>query len=486
MIFINKMPSFTHFKECAKKVLSIPSHEESGNDELVLYLRALLTEFGFKTQVQPVGHSIDRLSKRQSNLIAFSSDTLVDRSTRNGVLFINPLDVTIGSVATQWTLTHGNPYSSVSDEKIIVGAGTVQGKLDFLCRIFGASQLPKRSHKTPIYLVGACASQFGMLGSKYVVESLCVNPKSVYTYAPTGLLQTNQSPGQVSFQVEIDAAGKERDSKGYNRCVEIVTTGLSLDLSQKHQSVNSFELLMNLLLDATDAGFDFQWGSLSVKGAEGGIPDLAKVKIYLTTFQFEDFKQFIKNNLGETKIGKFFKVDYSNASDSGASFIPQQLLEVILRLDYEWKKFIEKLNLQPNFTFDQPMSQGAITRIQMKNSGRISLNFELRMMPNHSISAVEKEWKEILSKVSSEYTKMHFQVSKNYAIQGALSEYVISSKNINYLNDAGLFTKAKFPTSIVGLGSMDGHPKGPNEQVSWADLERAIAYYQDLIHAMSG
>ncbi len=480
------MPSFSYFKECAKKVLSIPSHEESGNDELVLYLRALLTEFGFKTQVQPVGHSVDRLSKRQSNLIAFSSDTLVDRSTRNGVLFINPLDVTMGSIPAQWTLTHGNPYSSVSNEKMIVGAGAIQGKLDFLCRIFGAAELPKKSHKTPIYLAGTCGSLFGMLGSKYIVESLCVNPKSVYTYAPTKLLQTNQSPGQISFQVEIDAAGKERDSKGYNRCVEITTTGLSMDLAQKEFAINSFDLLMNLLLDATDAGFDFQWGSLSVHGAAGGIPDLSKVKIYLTTFQFEDFKQFLKKEIGTEAMGSVYRVEYSNASDAGASFIPQQLLEVILRLDFEWKKFMEKLNLSINSSFDQPVSQGAITRIQLKNSGKISLAFELRLMPNHSLSSVEKEWKEHVSKVTTDYPKLHFQITKNYAVLGALSEYMISSKNINYLSDAGLFVKAKFPTSIVGLGSMNGHPKGPNEHISWTELEEAIHFYRDLIHAMSG
>ena len=480
------MSHFSYFKECAKKVLSIPSHDESGNDELVLYLKALMTEFGFKTQIQPVGHSIDRLSKRQSNLIGFSSDTLVDRSTRRGVLFINPLDVTCGSVASQWTLTQGNPYASVVDENRIVGAGAIQGKLDFLCRVFGAADLSKRSHKTPVYLVGTCGSQFGMLGSKYLIESLSVNPKSVYTFAPTELLQTNQSPGQLVFQIEIDAAGKDRDSKGYNRCVEIVTTGLSLDLAQKTHASNSFDLLMNLLLDATDIGFDFQWGSLSVKGAEGAIPDLAKVKIYLTTFQFEDFKQFIKGHLNQTHLERAFRVEYTNASDAGASFIPQQLVEVILRLDYEWKQFIEKLNQQPNLNFDQPLSQGSITRVQMKGSGKISLSFELRIMPNHSLVTVEKEWKEIVAKAASEYSQLHFQLLKNYAVPGAVSEFVLSSKNINYLNDAGLFSKVKFPTSIVGLGSMNAHPKGPNEQVSWNELQKAISFYQDLIFAMSG
>ena len=411
---------------------------------------------------------------------------MVDRSTRNGVLFINPLDVTSGSVAAQWTLTQGNPHTSVVDENRIIGAGAIQGKLDFLCRIFGAADLPKRSHKTPIYLVGTCASQFGMLGSKYLVESLSVNPKSVYTFSPTQLLQTNQSPGQMVFQVEIDAAGKERDSKGYNRCVEIITTGLSLDLAQKNHASNSFDLLMNLLLDATESGFDFQWGSLSVKGAEGAIPDLAKVKIYLTTFQFEDFKQFMRAHLSHGNLDRTFRVEYSNASDSGASFIPQQLIEVILRLDYEWKQFVEKLNLQPNTSFDQPLSQASITRVQMKNTGKISLSFELRLMPNHSLLVVEKEWKEIVSQALSHYSHLHYQMMKNYAVPGALSEFVLSSKNINYLSDAGFFVKAKIPTSIVGLGSMVAHPKGPNEQVSWDELQKAIDYYQDLIFAMSG
>lgn len=127
-----------------KKVLSIRSDEETGNDELVLYLRALMTEFGFKTQVQPVGIWLIDFQKRL-NLIGFSSDTLVDRSTRNGVLFINPLDVTSGSVATQWTATQGNPFASFVDENKIVGAGAIQGKLDFLCLIFGAADFSAKT-----------------------------------------------------------------------------------------------------------------------------------------------------------------------------------------------------------------------------------------------------------------------------------------------------------------------------------------------------
>ena len=76
------MVNFDKFKEQAQRVLSIRSDAESGNEELVRYLQSLLHDFGFKTLLQPFNHSLERLSKRQFNLVGFSSDTLVDRSTR--------------------------------------------------------------------------------------------------------------------------------------------------------------------------------------------------------------------------------------------------------------------------------------------------------------------------------------------------------------------------------------------------------------------
>lgn len=479
------MLNFDKFKEHARRILSIPSHAESGNEELARYLQSLMHDYGFKTQLQQVNHSVDKLSKRQSNLIGFTSDNLVDRSSRRGVLFINPLDVTTGNLPQLWTATQGNPHAPVVTDQGIVGAGAVQGKLDFLCRIFAAFDLLDKRHKNPIYLVGACASQFGMMGSRFLIESLSVNPKEVYSFAPTGLHQCKQGPGQVAFTIDLESSNKERDSRGYNRVVDITSYGLSVDFATPNNAINSFDLLMDLILEAAEQGFDFQWSALETKAASGTNPDYSRAQIYLTAFQFEDFKQFIRNRVGAEDQQRFFRVDYGGISEGGTSFIPGDLIEVVLELDHEWKAFIKQLNSKPNENFDFSGSVGALTKIHAKTTGKLAVTFELRFLPNHTAAHVEESWKTIVRRISEKHTKFHFSVMKDYIVQGVLSDQAITSKNTNYLSDAGSFHKAKFPVTIMGVGSTSDLPKGPNEAILWSELERAIQVYRELMITVS-
>jgi acetylornithine deacetylase/succinyl-diaminopimelate desuccinylase-like protein len=479
------MLSFDKFKEHAKRILSIQSNAESGNEELSRYLQSVMHDYGFKTQMQQVNHSVERLSKRQCNLIGFTGDNLVDRSSRRGVLFINPLDVTTGNLPQLWTVTQGNPYAPVLTDKGIVGAGAVQGKLDFLCRVFAAFDLLDKRHKQPIYLVGTCASHFGMMGSKFLIESLAVNPKEVFTFAPTNLKQCKQGPGQVSFTIDLESANRDRDSRGYNRSVEITAYGLGVDFARPSDSINAFEMIMELILEASEKEFDFQWAALETKGASGTNPDVARAQIYLTAFQFEDFKQFLRSKLATEEQQRCFRIEHGGIAEVGAQFIPSDLIEVILELNHEWNKFIESLNAEPNQGFDWVESVGALTRIQTKSVGKISATFELRFLPNHTANEVEDIWKKVIKRVSEKHTNFHFSLLKDYLVQGIQSEEGAQSKSTNYLSDAGWFHKGKFPVTIVGAGSTLNLPKGPNETILWSELERAISYYRELMLSLN-
>ncbi len=479
------MLNFDKFKEHAKRILSIPSNADSGNEELARYLQSVMHDYGFKTQLQSVNHSVDRLSKRQCNLIGFTSDNLVDRTSRRGVLFINPLDVSTGNLPQLWTATQGNPNAPVVNEQGIVGAGAVQGKLDFLCRIFAASDLIDKRHKQPIYLVGSCASHYGMMGSKFLIESLSVNPKEVFTFAPTSLLQCSQAPGQVAFSIDLESANRDRDSRGYNRAVEITAYGLDVDFATPSNAINAFDLLMDLILEAAEKGFDFQWSGLETRAASGTNPDLARAQIFLTAFQFEDFKQFLRNKIGGEEQQRFFRIEFTGITEGGTNFIPSDLIEVILELDHEWKKFIAGLNKQKNTNFEFPESVGALTRIQTKSVGKIGITFELRFLPNHVANRVEESWKSIVKLVSAKHTKFHFSVQKEYLVQGVSSESNLHTKSTNYLSDAGWFAKGKFPVTIMGAGSTQNLPKGPNEAILWSELEKGIAVYRELMIALS-
>jgi acetylornithine deacetylase/succinyl-diaminopimelate desuccinylase-like protein len=475
------MLSFQKFKEHAKRILSIPSHAESGNEEVARYLQSMMHDYGFKTQLQPVNHSVERLSKRQCNLIGYTSDNLVDRTSRRGVLFINPLDVTTGNLPQLWTVTQGNPQAPVLTEQGIVGAGAVQGKLDFLCRVFAAVDLVDKRHKSPLYLVGACASHFGMMGSRFLIESLAVNPKEVFTFAPTQLLAAKQAPGQLSFTVDLEAQIKERDSRGYNRDIDITAFGLSVDFSTPENAINAFDLLMDLLLEAAEKGFDFQWSLLEAKGASGTNPDLARAKISLTAFQFEDFKQFLRLKIGGEEQARFFRVDYVGISEGGTRFIPGEMIEVILELDFEWKNFIKELNQTTNSAFNPTINVGSISRVYGKQNGRLAASFELRFLPQYSAASIEERWRAILKRVSEKYTSFHFNLIRDYVVQGVQAEQAADAKNSNYLSDAGWFHKSKFPVTVMGAGSPQNLPKGPNEAITWSELEKAIEVYRDLM-----
>jgi acetylornithine deacetylase/succinyl-diaminopimelate desuccinylase-like protein len=475
------MLSFDKFKDHAKRILGIPSHSETGNEELARYLQSMMHDYGIKTQLQPVSHSSDAISKRQVNLIGFVSDPLVDRSSRRGCLFVSPLDVSTGNLPHLWTATQGNPHAPVVSERGIIGAGAVQGKLDFLARVFAAVDLVDKRHKNPIYLVGTCGSYHGMMGTRFLIESLAVNPKEVYSFAPTELKICKEAPGQVSYTMDLESSILERDSRGYNRGLTLTAFGLGVDYSTPANAINAFELLMDLLLGAAEEGFDFQWTALSTKAASGANPDWASAEIALTSFQFEDFKRFLRARTGAEDQARFFRIDFSGITETGTRFIPTQLIEVILELDHEWKEFIRRLNATRNEKFVQTESVGSLFRLYPKNNNKLAVTFELRFLPHHDPVALDEEWRSIVRRISARHNSFHFSVLRDYLVPGVGLPESRLDGNTNYLSDSGMFHKARFPVHIVGAGSVQNLPKGPNEAILWTELEKAIDMYRELM-----
>ena len=319
------------------------------------------------------------------------------------------------------------------------------------------------------------------MGSRFLIESLAVNPKEVFTFAPTSLEVSKESPGQVCYSIELESSIKDRDSRGYNRSVTITAFGLGVDFSTPKNAIPAFDLLMDLLLQATEEGFDFQWSALDVRGASGTNPDLASARISLTSFQFEDFKQFLRNRIGSEDQARFYRIDFDGISEAGTRFIPNELIEVILELDFEWKNFLQILNQKADPRFQVQLSVGGLLKINQKPNGRLTVAFEVRFLPGNDPVKMDEIWKAVVARISQKYATFHFSTLRTYLVPGVAVEGapVPSGGNTTYLSDAGLFHKGKFPVSILGAGSVDNLPKGPNEAIRWSELERAIETYRN-------
>jgi hypothetical protein len=261
----------------------------------------------------------------------------------------------------------------------------------------------------------------------------------------------------------------------------ITAFGLGVDYSTPSNAINAFELLMDLLLQAAEEGFDFQWTSLSTKAASGSNPDWASAEIALTSFQFEDFKQFLRTRTTTEDQERFFRIDFSGITETGTRFIPTQLIEVILELDHEWKEFIRRLNSKPDSKFSLSESVGSLHRLYQKNANKQAVTFELRFLPHHDPAAIDEEWRSIVRKISSRHNSFHFSVLRDYLVPGVGLSGSEGTGNSNYLSDSGMFHKAKFPVNIVGAGSVQNLPKGPNEAIRWSELEKSIEMYRDLM-----
>ena len=164
------------FLEEARKMIRMNSVTSNGNEELANYVGLLMQDKGLKVQMQHVTHSNEDLSKRQFNVIGILGDPLVDRKIKKGLLLSSHLDTVSPGLLEHWTETGGDPFSaSVKDGKIF-GLGAADVKLDFLCKLHAVEKFREKKLKNPIYLAGTCSEERGMLGAKYLIKSLSLNP----------------------------------------------------------------------------------------------------------------------------------------------------------------------------------------------------------------------------------------------------------------------------------------------------------------------
>jgi len=82
-------------------------------------------------------------------------------------------------------------------------------KLDFLCKLKALERYRERKLKMPIYLVGTAGEEIGMIGAKFLIKSLVLNPKYVLVGEPSELAVIPDGAGkQQGIQVGQTVAAR--------------------------------------------------------------------------------------------------------------------------------------------------------------------------------------------------------------------------------------------------------------------------------------
>ena len=491
------------FMDEARKLIRTSSIANTGNEEIANFANGILQDRGFRSDLQMVMHSVENLSKRQFNVIGILGDPLVDRKTRKGLLLLSHLDTAVPGLRQAWTDTGGDPLELTAKDGFFTGLGVASGKLDFLCRVHAAQRFRERKLKMPIYVVGTCGGSFGMFGARYLIQSRALNPSYTLVSEPTALQFVHAQKGCLELRLTIGFQMVERDARGFNRRVRIVSRGRTAHSSDPSQGEHAVLHALALLEEASAAGFDLRFTSI-----EGGewptqVPDRCTLELYTTSHQFEDFKLFFQHYAERTGRVQAFDLETGGLNEAGVIFLPDAVFPCILDVYSAFSQV--QAQGSPDTPYSGPSLDGTSINFSMMRQrlGGMDLHFDLRPEPNQDMAQLEAQIQSSVRAVAQKYPALNltlhrervipalspnsdlipstgslFERSKRAASAAGLNLEAVSISNAT---EAALFQKAGFEVASFGPGSPFGAMGSPNESVAVAELEQAMAFYDRLI-----
>lgn len=488
------------FLESAKRLVRINAVASSGNEEIANYVVGLMRDLGFKTQIQHVVHSYEDISKRQFNAIGILGDSLVDRKTRKGLLLMSHLDTVGPGVFGNWVETGGDPFSLTVKEGKVYGLGSASAKLDFLCKLYAIEKLRERKLKNPIYLVGTCGKEIGMLGAKYLIQSMCLNPRYALIGEPSDLEVIYSHKSLELYRVSIAYQLIEKDSCGFNRKIEIHVYGKSANGAYPHLGNNAIEVLVNFLQKMLAHGYDVRFTSIDGGDVSNKVPDYASSQFYLKSQQLEDFKRFFKNEVNLSGMENCFRIELGGAGDMGVRFLPNDFFLCLTELYGLMKRVELEFRSIQDEGYNPPFCTLNFSRIRPA-LGRLDLFFDFRLLPVTLLNDLEQKIRMGVEIVVRSYSKLN--IILNREVSNSSLDMSIDHELLTVCSDAmtavgikPVFTKNStsteaaqyyylgYPAVVFGAGKSQGNSHCPNEENSIEQIQKAISFYEKIIEKM--
>lgn len=486
--------------EESKRIIGIRSVCVDGNEEAANYVATLMQSHGLKTQLQQVTHSFENISKRQFNVIGVLGDPLVDRKTRKGLLLCSRLDTDSPGVLENWTATPGGPFAASVKDGRIFGLGASQGKLDLLCKLHAIARLRERKLRMPIYLVGTCGGELGMLGAKYLIKSLSLNPKYVAVGGASDLKIVTSHKSFNAYRITVAYQQVERDARGFNRQAALHVLGRSAHGATPELGVSAIQRMMDVLVRATEAGFEMRYTELGGGETVDKVPDRATAKLYLSSHQLEDFKRFFADVTRSQGWERAFSLELGGLGEAGIRFLPDAIFPCINDVMGFFRLLAGQLQAHVDGAYAPAHSTVNLGKLSQR-TGAVELSFDLRLLPSVPESEVDLAIQQGIRQLATHYSNLNVTVvrermspalvvpedsdwvkvcrsaRKSAEVEGAeveLSRDAVSS-------EAALFFQAGYDAVVFGAGRASDNGHSPNEFNLLDQLDQSVRVYEKLI-----
>lgn len=488
-----------NFVNEAAKLISMNSVALHGNEEITAYAQGLMSSVGFKTQLQPITHSLEGVSKRQFNVIGILGDPLVDSRTKKGLLLSSHLDTAPPGLAKAWTDTGGNPFRIAVKDDRIVGLGAASAKLDFLCKLKACERYKDRRLKMPIYLAGTAGAELGCLGARFLTKSMSLNPRYAIAGDPTGLGVVRAHKASALYQISVNYTQLERDAKGYNTRIEVRCFGRSAHGSYPSTGDNAILRALSVIKRIRDANFQLRLSNIQGGDSPNKVPDQAMAEFYIQNSTFDDFKKFYRESLSQQdpQEAENMRVEFGGLGETGVTFLSESVIDAVAAVERYFASLGGSSLAAEDPSFDEPKSTVNFSGISQR-PGAVDLLMDVRLLPSINIDGFESALKEGVQALNASYPNLMFRVSRQrytpaldlpagagfaavaeecsrgLSPEGARSALSISS-------EAALYSAAGYEAVAFGPAEASGNSHSPNEHVTVDHLDRAVHFYDRLI-----
>lgn len=440
--------------EVCRKLISIDSCPTSSTVELVEYLAQLAEQAGLQVEVmQEVQNGIT-----QANIIVRTPDHKVgDRE----FLLQTHLDTVDPGNFALWKKNDFNPYDAVIEDGKIYGLGAAEVKLDFICKLNALAKMKDRPFNAlkPV-LVGTFGEETGMQGALKLVRKNKINAKYALIGETSDLKIINAAKGFAVVEVRIPISEEEIAYKQSRELAESTTTqtkvfsGKSAHSSTPHLGDNAIQKMLdflqkmpeNMVLIEVDGGTRFNM-----------IPSQAMVELEMVSH--------IKNPTLQ-KLNKIY--------------------QVIQEVDVDMRLHVDK-----EFEPSHSTWSAGIIRTQ---SDSILLGGSCRILPNVTQEQYElwmKKIQQVCEECGAQFRitdyKRPYRTNESSVLiksaQSILEKMGLEPRCLSLAstNEASLFTRLGIECICFGAGVREGNVHTPEEHVKIEDLEKATAFYEQMI-----
>ncbi len=446
-------PEFWAF---AERYIAIDTQPQSGNAAIESFVLEVTGPLSPRVSVQRAVH----LGRPQVNVLcSFGPER------PGGLLLVTHSDTVPAGPLHRWTEGAPLQLTRTGDGRLI-GLGTVDVKLDYLCKAFALRRLGLERLRRPVHLLATWGEEMGLLGTKQFIASGELRPEWVLCGEPSELIPCHAHKGYAMTRVLASLGGDGAVLSGRFR---LVAHGKAAHSSTPHLGENAIDKLFDDLLAAR----------APIVRAHGGS----------------------SSNTVPAEAEALLAHEVPGATPALEPALGPDLLPAVVALRAAWQawtKLARELEPLRDETFSPPEAVCNFGTLQAEPGGLLA-SFDARLLPEHDPDALHARFAEALRAItpggvslsgSVERSARGMRADPESPLLAALSAAVRAEglpgapKPKGTSTEAGAYFHAGSDAAVFGPGVSVGNAHTANEWNRVRDLELATRIYERLISTL--